>query len=305
MGSRLARISHSWGEPCQARLAVVIAVLLAAAPVSPSIGAQPRPQTADTRATLRVLFIGNSYTFYNNLGDLVAGIAAGLRGGPAIVPALAVRGGTPLGWHLANGPALSMLAERQWDYVVMQDHSLLGGLVIDGEPRMAPPRLFHESARVLVRRVRERMATPLFFMTWARRGSRDEEAVLTKAYLDIGGELGVRVAPVGTAWRAAGTGNLRVDLYAADGAHPSPAGSYLAACVIYATLTGSSPKGAPAIIEGSPYSRVEGGVDRRRRVRLVELTSEVAARLQETAWRTVSASSGRPEGRPLHTQGGS
>src|SRR5918996_4029477 len=130
--------------------------------------------TAAQTSTLRVLFIGNSYTYFNNLGDLVAGIAAALPG-PKVAPALAVQGGMPLGWHLVNGPAMKMLDEGTWDHVVMQDHSLFGGLVINGEPRMAPPAGFHESARILVRRVRERKARPLFFMTWARRGRPAEE----------------------------------------------------------------------------------------------------------------------------------
>lgn len=259
-----------------ARLAALLCALLFVA----SAAAQSTP--------LKVLFIGNSYTYFNNLGDLVAGVAAGLPG-PKIAPALAVQGGMPLGWHLVNGPALKMLDEGMWDHVVMQDHSLFGGLVINGEPRMAPAAGFHESARILVRRVRERNAKPLFFMTWARRGRPNEEPILTNAYLEIGRELDVDVAPVGIAWTNAVTRGVTVDLYSADGAHPSPAGSYLAACVIYASLTGRNPKGAPGTIEGSPWSRTEGIIDTTRRVRLVELDRRVAEQLQELAWETVNS----------------
>jgi hypothetical protein len=242
------------------------------------------------RPTLRVLFIGNSYTYHNNVGDLVSGIAAALRGGPSIASRLAVQGGMPLGWHLEHGPAMAMLATERWDHVVLQEHSLLGGHVIAGEPRMAPPELFHASARTLVRRVREHEATPLLFMTWPRRDRPAEEPLLGKAYLDVADELGVAVAPVGFAWTTAIRRAVAADLYSADGAHPSPAGSYLAACVLYAALTGLSPSGAPAVIEGSPYSRTEGAVDTTRRVRLVSLPVDVAAQLQQIAWDTVSAS---------------
>jgi hypothetical protein len=242
---------------------------------------------AQTR-TLKVLFIGNSYTFFNNLGDLVAGVAAGLPG-PKISPALAVQGGMPLGWHLVNGPAMAMLDEGTWDHVVMQDHSLFGGIVFQGEPRMVPPTGFHESARIMVPRVRARNARPLFFMTWARRGRPAEEPILTNGYLDIGRELGVDVAPVGIAWTEALKQGVPVDLFSADGAHPSPAGSYLAACVIYASLTGKNPAGAPVTIDGSPWSRTEGIVDTSRRVELVSLDRAVARQLQELAWRVVRA----------------
>jgi hypothetical protein len=182
-----------------------------------------------------------------------------------------------------------MLDGGAWDHVVIQDHSLFGGLVINGEPRMAPAAGFHESARVLVRRVRQRNATPLFFMTWARRGRPAEERVLTNAYFDIGRELDVAVAPVGVAWTRALERKIPVDLYSSDGAHPSPAGSYLAACVIYASLTGRSPKGAPATIEGSPYLRTEGTVDTSTRVRLVALDRGIAEQLQDVAWQVVTA----------------
>ncbi len=266
-----------------ARCAVVL--LCAALFVVPStlLGASSRAQTR----TLKVLFIGNSYTFFNNLGDLVAGIAAGLPG-PTISPALAVQGGMPLGWHLVNGPAMTMLDDERWDHVVMQDHSLFGGIVFNGEPRMVPPTGFHESARILVKHVRARNAKPLFFMTWARRGRPAEEPILTNGYLDIGRELGVDVAPVGIAWTEALKQGVAVDLFSADGAHPSPAGSYLAACVIYASLTGKSPKGAPVRIEGSPWSRTEGIIDTSRRVELVTLDRAVAQQLQELAWQVVN-----------------
>ena len=266
-----------------ARLATLL--LCAALFVVPSTWLGAGSAAAQTR-TLKVLFIGHSYTFYNNLGDVVAGIAAGVPG-PKISPALAVQGGMPLGWHLVNGPAMKMLDEASWDHVVMQDHSLFGGIVFNGEPRMAPPQGFHESARILVQRVHARNAKPLFFMTWARRGRPAEVPILTNAYLDIGRELGVDVAPVGIAWTEALKQGLPVDLFSADGAHPSPAGSYLAACVIYASLTGNNPKGAPVTIEGSPWSRTEGIVDTTRRVQLVTLDRAVAQQLQELAWQVV------------------
>ena len=65
----------------------------------------------------------------------------------------------------------------------------------------------------------------------------------------------VWIAPVGLAWKAihddivaangvpTAPGNMFYDLYTNDGSHPSLSGSYLSACVMYATLTGHSPVG--------------------------------------------------------------
>lgn len=241
------------------------------------------------RKTLQVLFIGDSYIFVNSLPEVVSGIAAGLRDGPAIASTMAATGGRPLGYHLANGPAMSLVADKPWDWVVLQEHSLLGGFMIDGEPRMAPVSLFHQSARDLVTHVREHKAMPLLMMTWARREYPAQEPILTNAYLDIGKELDVEVAAVGTAWEEVRAKARAIDLFAKDGGHPSPAGTYLAACVIYSSITGKSAKGAPAVIDGAPWSRELQDVDRSQKVRLVELTRDEAAVLQDIAWRTVSA----------------
>ena len=73
----------------------------------------------------------------------------------------------------------------------------------------------------------------------------------------------VRVSPAGLAWQDARRRWPDLDLYFTDGSHPNEAGSYLAACVLYATLTGKDPRGAAP---------------------LASLTPELAARLQQVAW---------------------
>ncbi|HET9454234.1 MAG TPA: hypothetical protein VFO66_08130, partial [Gemmatimonadaceae bacterium] len=52
--------------------------------------------------------------------------------------------------------------------------------------------------------------------------------------------------PVGDAWLEAWKLDPNAPLYADDGLHPSAAGSYLAALVMYAALYGKSPVGLPA-----------------------------------------------------------
>jgi hypothetical protein len=258
--------------------------------LSSTIGAQQQT----TPSTLRVLFIGNSYTYFNNLGDMVAGIAAAGTG-PKIMPTLAVRGGQPLSWHLENGPAMAALKTGTWDYVVLQEHSLLGVATLDGKPVIADPSAFHAAAREWARRIRSVGAKPILFMTWARRSALPEQARLSEAYVSIGRELNVDVAPVGEAWSAARTRWLSLDLHIFDESHPTPAGSYLAACVIFSTLTGRDPKGAPSVILGHPVARSEGTVDFSEMVPLVDLGAATAGWLQEIAWKAVSDHIGRTD----------
>ncbi len=62
-------------------------------------------------------------------------------------------------------------------------------------------------------------------------------------YLGIAQELSARVAPVGYAWLLAMDQNPQLDLWQADGSHPSVQGTYLAACVFYAVIFRQSPDG--------------------------------------------------------------
>jgi len=263
-------------------------LFLASLVPSSTMGAQQQT----TQPTLRVLFIGNSYTYFNNLGDMVAGIAAAGTG-PKIMPTLAVRGGQSLQWHLDNGPAMAALKTGTWDYVVLQEQSMLGVATLDGKPVIADSSAFHAAVREWARRVRGVGAKPILFMTWARRSALPDQAKLSVAYVSIGRELNIDVAPVGEAWSAALTRWLSLELHVFDESHPTPAGSYLAACVIFSTLTGRDPKGAPSVILGHPVSRSEGTVDFNEMVPLVDIGATTAGWLQEIAWKAVSNHRGR------------
>jgi len=242
------------------------------------------------RQTLKVLFIGNSYTYYNNLGDIVAGIAAADSKGPIIVPTLAVNGAATLKWHLENGSAQKQLQAGHWDYVVLQEQSLLGGKVVDGKTTVGDPAEFFNSIREWVRRIRSVGANPILYMTWARREPPSDAAKVQKqladAYLTIGQELEVKVAPVGLAWAETRRRLRTLDLHIWDSSHPTMAGSYLAACVIFSTLTGRSPIGAPTVILGHPASDGPEGivVDPKLQVPLVDLPGATATELQKVAW---------------------
>jgi hypothetical protein len=64
---------------------------------------------------------------------------------------------------------------------------------------------------------------------------------LAGGYSKLGRELGAQVAPAGLAWAGALRRQPSLDLWAGDGQHPGRLGSYLAACVFYALLSGRAP----------------------------------------------------------------
>ena len=106
-------------------------------------------------------------------------------------------------------------------------------------------------ARALDRRIRARGARTMLFLTWAHRdGDRRNrpgdsfvamQSRLVDGYAELAAELSATIAPVGLAWAEAWRRRPGLELWADDGRHPSRAGSYLAACVFYAVLTGRDP----------------------------------------------------------------
>ena len=94
-------------------------------------------------------------------------------------------------------------------------------------------------------------ARTLLFMTWGYRlGDRHNwpgdtfvgmQARLAQGYSELAAELPASVAPAGLAWAEALRRRPGLDLWDSDGRHPDKEGSYLAACVFYADLTGRDP----------------------------------------------------------------
>jgi hypothetical protein len=102
-------------------------------------------------------------------------------------------------------------------------------------------------------KIGESGASTVLFITWASRdglpsaGFEDYaamQAAIETGYLEAAGEIGAMVAPVGVAWQRALEGHPELALWQTDGIHPSLEGTYLAACVFYASLLGQSPEEA-------------------------------------------------------------
>src|SRR5436305_975756 len=81
-------------------------------------------------------------------------------------------------------------------------------------------------------------------------------------------ELGLTVAPVGMAWAKVRETDPGMALHLPDGSHPTPTGSYLAACVLADTILGKRLTGLPARLMGHPIS-IADRVDKTRVTELV------------------------------------
>jgi hypothetical protein len=214
-------------------------------------------RAGEEKKPIRVLFIGNSYTFFNDLPNMIAALAKAGDQRP-IEHARETPGGRSLEQHWNDGKAAKRITEGKWDFVVLQEHSL--------RPLTDRERMF-EFARKLDAEIKKHSAKTLLYQTWARQDVPEKQAELSKAYLDLGKELGAKVIPVGEAWSLAMKGNPKLSLHVADKSHPNKAGTYLAACVFYAAIYGKSPEGLPGQVGG--------------------LTDAEARSLQRIAWECV------------------
>ena len=197
--------------------------------------AKRRRRTAD----MEVLFIGNSFTARNDLPGLIAGLAAAR--GKTLRHRLISAGGASLRTHWNAGEAVAAVREGGYDAVVLQEQSTLP---VKNAGRM------HENVRLFDEAITTAGAKTILYMTWARRNAPESQQAITDAYTAIGRELGATVVPVGLAWQLFLREHERPALHDRDQSHPTPAGSYLAACAFLAVLLGDNPVGIGGDVTG-------------------------------------------------------
>jgi hypothetical protein len=218
-------------------------------------------ESQDRKSTgeLHVLFIGNSFTYANDLPKMVAELAKAGKQRPLRYDQ-ETPGGCLLERHWQDGKALAKIQSRKWDCVVLQEQSQV--------PLLRREAMFDYGKR-FNGEITKHGAKTILYMTWAVQDKPDDQSAITRAYEELGNELKAKVAPVGKAWEMALKARPRVVLHGPDKKHPAPAGTYLAACVFYAAIYGKSPEGLPG--------------------KIARLPDDEARQLQVIAWKAVQA----------------
>lgn len=204
--------------------------------------ALPLPAHAGEEETVKVLFIGNSYTI-----QIRGQMNALLKASPHKRSTFeyVASGGATLTRHLANEKVVTKIKEGGWDYVVLQEQSQTPGL-----PGLKEK--FLESAKALCKLIHKSGAEPVFYMTWGHRdGDKhnpksypDYETMqkrLAKAYRKAAKANDAHLMPAGEVWADVGK-ELKGDfaaLYRGDGRHPSGYGAFLVACSFFRFVLGS------------------------------------------------------------------
>ena len=211
------------------------------------------PFLAFSQQTKEVLFVGNSYTYYNNMPQLVEQIA--LSFGDTLIYESSTPGGANFNAHSTNAQTLAKINQQQWDYVVLQAQSQ--------EPSFSPGQVANNTypyAEILVDSIHANSSCtePLFFMTWGRKYGDQQNCAayppictylgmqqrLRESYLEMAFNDSASCAPVGMAWKKSIAIDSTLNLYSSDNSHPSIYGSYLAACTFYASIFKKSASGS-------------------------------------------------------------
>ena len=228
-----------------------------AAPAASDSGAADAVSADSGPTELRVLFIGNSYTYVNDLPGMLARIAATAGTPPAIRTDSVVQGGATLSDHWANGVAQARIAEGTWTHVVLQGQSLEALYPRDAD--------FATYALQFGELVIGAGARPTLYVTWARAagdsaydpaygqwvGPDELQDQITDGYTDAARQLpGSILACVGEAFRVTLRDHPEIVLHQSDNSHPTVAGTYLAAGTFYVALTGAPVPPASEVPDG-------------------------------------------------------
>lgn len=202
--------------------------------------------------TTRVLFIGNSFTYYSDVPKLFEEIATAAGDG-VIVDSVTQGSWTLTKFADPNDEHGKRVEEKLtstdgYDAVVLQEQST--------RP-LTNYSAFLSAAKTLQSRIKatQKNCRVYLYSTWgykeeaeARKITIPEmEAQLRTAYENAASSMGVSVCYVGKAFSSVYTENKEINLYHEDEKHPSYAGAFLSACVHVATILDTDPRISPYI----------------------------------------------------------
>lgn len=199
--------------------------------------------------TTQVLFIGNSYTQVNDLPTLFSELALS-KGKHPFVDTKA-NGGFTFQSHVNDPATFQKINEKKWNYVVLQAQSQEPSFPYSQVTTATLPFAQQLADSVYANNF---CSQPLYYMTWGREnGDPQWDSIntfykmndrLRAGYMRFMEASEASVAPVGVAWKYVRDNYPTINLYSSDGSHPSIEGSYLAACVFYASIYRETPVNA-------------------------------------------------------------
>jgi hypothetical protein len=202
----------------------------------------------------KVLFLGNSYTYVNNLPQMVADISAST--GNTLIYDVNAPGGYYLGQHLTNSVSLSKIQTGTWDNVVLQDQSM--ALAYPGYCMNSFYSTFKLDSTI---KSTNFCSQTIFYSTWGRKNGDsyicsqpycEEDTLINRTFYQMNSDiqsnyhlfadsLKASMSPVSAVFAYIRMNFPSIELFNADESHPSLAGTYAAACCFYSTIFRNDP----------------------------------------------------------------
>mgnify|MGYP000878516235 CR=1 FL=1 len=229
---------------------------------------------SESHKTTRILFVGNSYTYRNNMPKIFEEIA--LSKGEDVRVSQVTRGKYTFYLHAKRKKLYRALHNEDWDVIILQGSSR--DMLRDSVrfKKRTYPAL--DKMLGMIQQT-QKHAKVYFYMTWPyRKGDpktprfSDPDSMLkavATGYGNLRDRYQVPVIPVGKVWRNYAVAHPDTELYLKDNSHPTYEGSYLVACTMYAAIFGKSPVGAVrlSISNQQEHERIQRFVGKQSRTK--------------------------------------
>lgn len=203
-----------------------------------------------TAQTKRVLFVGNSYIYVNDLPGMLKSMA--LSTNDTFITDQSTPGGYTFEQHSTDANTLAKIQQGNWNYVVMQEQSQRPSFPLSQVQSQVFP--FAKTLDSLVN-VYNSCAETVYYMTWGRKNGDASncanfpplctysgmDSLLRLRYDFMATSNKGTVAPAGPIWRYIRNNHASIELYSPDESHPSIAGTYAAACGFYTSILRKDP----------------------------------------------------------------
>lgn len=197
----------------------------------------------------RVLFIGNSYTHYNNMPKILQEMANS-KGLSADIH-MDAKSNHTFEMHAKRPELYQSIKKYKWDFVIIQgfsrelaqDTSLIDSLSLPFLKQILDSVYANNSC-----------TNVFLYQTWAYQNGFQNDSLqiswdyqtmsdrIHYGYNYVADRLNLAIVPVGRAWEAVRTNYPEIKLYQEDQQHPTLTGSYLSASCFYAALFKTNPK---------------------------------------------------------------
>ncbi len=176
---------------------------------------------------LRILFIGNSHTYMNDLPAFVKTMAR--EDGFSCDVTMLSHGGWYLADHVKEQHTKFNILYGDYDYIVLQEHSHPFDHIDD----------YRSAVDTISSWAKKAESRIVIYGTWTRKDDKESKDYMNKVNRDIADENGAILAPVGERWWPYKEAWPNLELYDEDGAHASRAGTEFAAKIIWTAIEDS------------------------------------------------------------------